>query len=48
MTKDVIQEFMWQEIQHFRPELRTKTWRRDGKVTVINPLPATQAHGAHH
>jgi serine/threonine protein kinase len=33
MTKEVIQEFMWKEIQHFRPELRNKTWRRDGKVT---------------
>jgi serine/threonine protein kinase len=44
MTKDVIQEFMWQEIQHFRPELRGKTWRRDGKVTEIRPLQAGQAH----
>ena len=47
MTKEVIQEFMWQEIQHFRPELRTKTWRRDGKTTVINPLPPQPTHSHH-
>jgi len=34
MTKEVIQEFMWQEIQHFRPELKNKTWRRDGKTAA--------------
>jgi mitogen-activated protein kinase 1/3 len=27
MTKEVIQELLWQEIQHFRPELKGKTWR---------------------
>lgn len=26
MTKEVLQEFMWQEICHFRPELKGKTW----------------------
>lgn len=38
MNKETIQEFMWREIQHFRPELATKTWRRDGKQTIIHPM----------
>jgi len=38
MNKETIQEFMWREIQYFRPELANQTWRRDGKQTVIHPM----------
>ena len=29
MTKEVLQQFMWDEIQHYRPELKGKTWYVD-------------------
>ncbi len=41
MTKEVIQELMWQEVQFFRPELRGKTWRLAAQATnTANPAPS--------
>ncbi len=31
MTKEVIQQFMWEEICMFRPEMKNKTFKRDIK-----------------
>jgi len=31
-TKENIQQFMWEEICMFRPELKTKTWKKDSKT----------------
>jgi len=42
MTKEVLQEFMWQEIQHFRAELKGKTWRLNNNTNI--PAATTTAN----
>jgi hypothetical protein len=32
-------EFMWQEIQHYRPELKGKTWKVEKKASAAAPAP---------
>jgi len=48
MTKEVLQEFMWQEIQHFRPELIGKTWvvDREKRAAQIAAHEAAKAQAA--
>ena len=45
MTKEVLQEFMWQEIQHYRPELKGKTWVVDKEKRAAQ-IAAAEAHKA--
>lgn len=37
LTKDNIQDLMWQEVQHFRPELRGQNWRERAAIIPIIP-----------
>jgi hypothetical protein len=51
MTKEVLQELMWQEIQIFRPELRNKTWvvdkeKRAAQIAAAEAAKAAQAAAA--
>jgi serine/threonine protein kinase len=48
MTKEVLQEFMWQEIQHYRPELIGKTWvvDREKRAAQIAAHEAAKAAAA--
>jgi len=39
LNKDNLQDLMWAEIQHFRPELRSQTWR---ERAAIIPLPPNE------
>jgi len=45
MTKEVLQELMWQEIQHFRPELKGKTWvvDKEKRAALIAAAEAARA-----
>lgn len=42
MTKEVLQDFMWAEIQHYRPELKGKTWRVERKPAAQIPSHPAQ------
>jgi serine/threonine protein kinase len=46
MTKEVLQEFMWQEIQHYRPELKGKTWVVDKEKRAKQLAEAEAAKAA--
>jgi len=46
MTKEVLQEFMWQEIQHYRPELKGKTWVVDPEKRAAQIAAAQAAKAA--
>jgi len=35
-TKENIQQYMWDEICVFRPEMKDKTWKRDNKPNNNN------------
>lgn len=46
MTKEVLQEFMWKEIQIFRPELKGKTWVVDKEKRAAQIAAAEAAKAA--